>query len=43
MNQKYTAEQYRDFITQILESIEDVHFLRAIYSIVARKAWAKDA
>lgn len=34
---KYTKEEYRKFIRDLLEYIDDISFLRKIYSIVYRK------
>ena len=34
---KYTKEEYRKFICDLLEYIDDISFLRKIYSIVHRK------
>lgn len=38
MEEQYTAEQWRGFIAQCLENVENLHFLKSVYSLVAIEA-----
>lgn len=34
---EYTAEDYKKFIHDLVDELEDFHFIKVIYSVIARE------